>query len=124
SSPAPLTAASRRDDAVLREVQAMRGPPEPERGAGPQRCVAPGGVEIPADAATGGPDRGRHPRLDARTPALERTRPRVQGGGPGPVQHREVTQDVAELGLDDVDHRAMAEPRVGPDHQAQVGEAR
>ena len=40
------------------------------------------------------------------------------------MQRREVVQDVAELGLDDVDHRAVAEAGVGPDHQAQVGEAR
>jgi hypothetical protein len=52
----------------------------------------PGGVEIPAHAAAGGPDRGCHPPLDAGAPALLCAPPRVEGGGPGPVRRREVVQ--------------------------------
>src|SRR5215471_10191963 len=57
------------DQFVLGRVDVAGGPPEPDRGPRPQRRVAPGGIEVPAHAAAGGPDRGRHPPLDVVAPA-------------------------------------------------------
>src|SRR5579863_9216454 len=113
-----------RDEFVLGRVQAPGGPAEPDRRSGPQCRVAPGGVEVPAHAAAGGPHRRGHPPLDVVAPGLLGAGPGVESGGAGAVQRGEVVDDVVELGLDHVDHRVVAQARVGPDHHAQVREAR
>ena len=110
--------------AVRREVEAAGELPEHEGEARPQGGVVAVLVEVPARAAAARPDRLLHAPAAAWrcTPAGPRRALRMWRGRGVSICCRALDK-VVDRRLGHVDHRAVAEPHVGADHEDHVREA-
>ena len=81
------------------------------------------GVEVPARAAAGAPDRALHPALHVGVPGVLRLPGDLHAADPALAHLLDRGADVGDLALDDEDHRGVAEAGVGADDLEQVGEA-
>jgi glycosyltransferase involved in cell wall biosynthesis len=98
---------------VLPRVEARHPPPVAPGVVGPERRVAPGGVQVPAPAAAGDPHGALHPPVDVGQPSGLCLGARLERRGPGAREVVERAQQVVDLRLEHQHDRRVPEPRVG-----------